>query len=146
MFVGEFGFCLLKILLIVAITYIILQIYYGQDFFHATFLTNIFTAPPPPFWPQWSHYPLFAFENYFWNYKTENIASLICHCISGNPAYGGSPPGCRKARGVNLPYLDTRHPETDIWQKNSHKKRTWGLMWVSNYIYRVIIFLITRKL
>ena len=47
MFVGEFGFCLLKILLIVAITYIILQIYYGQDFFHATFLTNIFTAPPP---------------------------------------------------------------------------------------------------
>ena len=48
MFVGEFGFCLLKILLIVAITYIILQIYYGQDFFHATFLTNIFTGPPPP--------------------------------------------------------------------------------------------------
>ena len=44
--VGEFGFCLLKSLLIVAITYIILQIYYGQDFFHATFLTNIFTGPP----------------------------------------------------------------------------------------------------
>ena len=45
-FVGEFGFCLLKILSIVAITYIILQIYYGQDFFHATFLTNIFTGSP----------------------------------------------------------------------------------------------------
>ena len=42
-------------------------------------------------------------------------------CISGNPAYGGSPPTCHKARGVNLPYLDTRHPETDIWQKNSPK-------------------------
>ena len=91
-----------------------------------TFSCNIFNENfyrVPHFWPQRSHYPLFALENYFWKYKTENIASFICHCISGNPAYGGSSPACHKARGVNLPYLDTRHAETDIWQKTHKQKK-----------------------
>ena len=103
--------------------------YFANLLWTRLFSCNIFNEHfyrVPHFWPQRSHYPLFDFENYFWNYKTENIASFICHCISGNPAYGGSPPGCHKARGVNLPYLDTRHPETDIWQK-THTKKEHGV-------------------
>ena len=49
-----------------------LQIYYGQDFFSCNIFNEHFYRVPH-FWPQRSHYPLFAFENYFWKYKTENM-------------------------------------------------------------------------
>ena len=33
----------------------------------------------PHFWHQRGPYHWFAFENYFWNHKTENTASFLCH-------------------------------------------------------------------
>ena len=77
------------------------------------------------FWPQRSHYPLFAFENYFWKYKTENIATFTCYMplYLRKSSLWRLTPACHKARGVNLPYLDTRQPETDIWQTAHSKKK-----------------------
>ena len=123
--------------------------YFANLLWTRLFSCNIFNEHfyrVPHFWPQRSHYPLFALENYFWKYKTKNIASFICHCTSGNPAYGGSSPAYHKAKGVNLPYLDTRYAETDIWQK-THKKKKKNLSfnvgfqpYADHDIYRATIF------
>ena len=76
--VGEFGFCYAQNFIIVAITYIILLIKCWQDLFHATFFTEYFYWVPH-FWHQRGPYHWFVFDNYFWNHKTENIASFLCH-------------------------------------------------------------------
>ena len=56
--------------------------YFANLLWTRLFSCNIFNEHfyrVPHFWPQRSHYPLFAFENYFWKYKTENIASFTCY-------------------------------------------------------------------